>query len=140
MYGLFREIVKQNPDTLETKISGLEKHHPALYLKDTSSPDIAKEAFLSKGEIGHVHEELSLHLYFSAADAKEIIDKGWAERHPLAQRKPWGYPSRGEYPFGLGSTFLLVYGPRDFIELQVLKMMLRASARYMTGRQEVDFR
>lgn len=39
--------------------------------------------------------------------------------------------------FNIGDTFLIVYAPRDEQELDVLRTLIRASARYMTGDETV---
>ena len=44
-----------------------------------------------------------------------MIDNGWAERHPLA----------GKY--GLPTNIVMVYGPRDDAELEVVAALVAAS-------------
>jgi hypothetical protein len=102
-----------------------------------SKPDNLPEiAPIFKGEIGHVHGESSLHLYFSPADAKIIIEKGWAERHRCSRTQPW-WLGGIKAMFGIGDTFLIVYAPRNEAELEVLKTLIRASAMWMTGERQI---
>ena len=39
--------------------------------------------------------------------------------------------------FGIGPTYILLYGPRNQEELEVAKVMLNASVRFMTGTWDV---
>lgn len=94
-------------------------------------PDTARTA---RGEIGHHHADLSVHLYLSPADARVAIEKGWAERHRLAvPRTSW---LAGRYH--VGDSYVMVYGPRDEGEMEVLATIVRNAVRFMTGREDVD--
>lgn len=77
-----------------------------------------------------------MHLYLSPADARILVEKGWAERHRMA------VPDDGWLKLrrvsGIGSTYLMFYGPRDEQEMEVLRTVLESSIRYMTGRDEVE--
>ena len=44
-----------------------------------------------------------------------MIERGWAERHPLAGKH------------GLGDNIVMVYGPRDAAELEAVTALVRAS-------------
>lgn len=129
-----------NPDFLEQRLSSLEKHHSALFVHPSlfeNGSVLPETATATKGEIGHIHGESSLHLYLSPADARVVIEKGWAQRHRLARTQPWWYPGKKKFVCGIGDTFLLIYAPRDDAELRVLNVLLRASARFMTGREDI---
>ena len=133
------DIVEHNPSLLEARISHYEKHNRALYVKPDvlSSPtNVPEAALVAQGEIGHVHPDLSIHLCFSEADAKAIMEKGWGERHRLARKAPWYYV-RGKYPMGVPPTWVLIYGPRDEAEFEVVKSFLTASAGFMTGGGDI---
>lgn len=137
--SLFSSIVLKNPNLLEQKLSSLEKHNIALFVHPNllAKPDnLPEPAVVSKGELGHIHGDTSMHLYFSPADAKVIIEKGWGERHRCARTQPWWFGGK-KYMFNIGDTFLIVYAPRDEQELDVLRTLIRASARYMTGDETV---
>ncbi|OCT53367.1 hypothetical protein CLCR_10510 [Cladophialophora carrionii] len=136
---IFSSFVKANPHLLQERLSHAEKHnlalfvHPSLMSKPDNLPEVAP---IFKGEIGHVHGESSLHLYFSPADAKIIIEKGWAERHRCARTQPWWFGGI-KAMWGIGDSFLIVYAPRNEAELDVLKTLIRASAMWMTGEQPI---
>lgn len=51
----------------------------------------------------------------------QVIENGWAERHPLA----------GHH--GLPANIVMVYGPRDDDELEVVADLVRASHSLATG-------
>jgi hypothetical protein len=129
----------RNPKLLQQRLSCFEKHHYALFLHPdllTKPANIPETAVQSKGELGHIHGDTSLHLYFSHADAKVIIEKGWAERHRCARTQPWWF-GNVKNMWKIGDTFLFVYAPRDEEELDVLRTLIRASATFMTGEQLV---
>ncbi|EXJ89032.1 hypothetical protein A1O3_02096 [Capronia epimyces CBS 606.96] len=138
--SLFATAEQNNSKLLQQRLSAFERHHVALFVHQIlllSNPESLPEtAIRSGGEIGHLHGETSLHLYFSPADAKVIIDKGWAERHRCARTQPWWFGWR-KYLWSIGDTFLLVYAPRDEAEYDILKTLIRASARFMTGREDI---
>ncbi|KAJ9496260.1 hypothetical protein H2202_008218 [Exophiala xenobiotica] len=137
--SLFTSVVMRNPRLLQQKLSSLEKHNIAIFVHSNllSKPDNLPEvAVVSEGELGHIHGDASMHLYFSPADAKVIIEKGWAERHRCARTQPW-WLGGNKYKWKIGESFLIVYAPRDEEELEVLQILIRASARFMTGDETV---
>ncbi|KAK7748352.1 hypothetical protein SLS62_008720 [Diatrype stigma] len=73
-----------------------------------------------RGEFAHPHGEGSAHVVLSLTDAATLIEKGWAERHPLSG-------VRGFLPWG----FVFVYAPRDEDELAVWKDIVLASVRFV---------
>jgi len=143
--AILESAVAHNPDLLQMKMSHYERYHPAVYVHEVllKSPSakttLHKDAIAAQGEHGHVHGDGSVHLYFSPADAKVIIEKGWAERHRLARQQPF-YFGWKKYIYGVAPTYLMVYAPRDEAELEVLKVLMRNSIRFMTGREDIaDF-
>ncbi|EXJ94999.1 hypothetical protein A1O1_00117 [Capronia coronata CBS 617.96] len=137
--SLLSSAVQNNPKLLQQRLSEFEKHHIALFVHPSlfSKPaNLPETAIRSRGELGHIHDETSLHLYFSPADAKVIIEKGWAERHRCARTQPWWFGCK-KFMFKIGDTFLLLYAPRDEAEFGVLKTLIRASARFMTGQEDI---
>ncbi|KAG4429586.1 hypothetical protein IFR05_014935 [Cadophora sp. M221] len=135
---LFNEMVKNHPKLLETKRSLYEKHHDAIFVQSNLLQDpnssIPASARISRGEIGHIHHDASVHLYFSPADAKVLIEKNWAERHRLARTKP--FLGRVNM-FGVAGTYLMIYGPRDEGELETMKTILENSVKFMTGVEQI---
>jgi len=82
------------------------------------------------GEICHVHHsDRSLHMSLHPDDAKIFIEKGWAERHPLA-RGGWlkAYVPR---------EFVMVYAPRDQNELDVVLQIIEAAVFWVCGERLV---
>ncbi|CAK1354318.1 hypothetical protein CB0940_01814 [Cercospora beticola] len=110
-------------DDLHWKTSVLERHGPALFLQDSLLPatPLAKP---TQGEICHVHRsDLSAHVTLSFPDAKEVLQKGWGERHRLS----------GTERLHLGYTML--YVPRSVQEVEVLASILQAGIDYMKSNK-----
>lgn len=118
---LMDAIVEENKDLVGTGISKIEGHYRALYVKEPTP--MPRPAQPHKREIGHVHigGDHSAHCTVSYADAKQVIDKGWGERHPL------------DGTFILGCGYLMIYGPRTEEEVEVLGKILRASVKFNTS-------
>jgi hypothetical protein len=75
------------------------------------------EAFLIEREFAHLHPspDHSLHAMLPLETAREAIEAGWAEHHPVALR--------GLIP----QTAVMLYAPRDESELDVIESLVRAS-------------
>ena len=81
------------------------------------------------GEICHAHpDDGSMHLNMHPADVKVVVEAGWGELHPLARPNYW-WNLICPVPAGL----TMVYSPRDEKELEVMKIILRAAAWWMSG-------
>lgn len=76
-----------------------------------------REAFMVDCEFAHIHppSDGSLHMTLPRDIVDPVIENGWAERHPLA----------GQY--GLPDNIVMVYGPRDQGEFEVVADLVRAS-------------
>lgn len=89
---------------------------------ETRGPD---EAYILPdiGEFAHLHPEYdgSLHLVLPLAQAFDALAKGWAVAHPLAGIR-------------LTSGMVMVFGPRDDAELDVVAGIVAASHTYAAGR------
>ena len=88
------------------------------------APDqAAREAFMVAREFAHLHPagDGSLHMTLPPDVVDSVIETGWAERHPLA----------GQH--GLPSNIVMVYGPRDADELEVVEALVRASHSLASG-------
>jgi hypothetical protein len=74
-------------------------------------------------EFAHLHplSDGSLHLVLPPDVVDDVIENGWAERHPLAGRH------------GLPTNIVMVYGPRDDDELTVVEDLLQASHTLAAG-------
>jgi phospholipase/carboxylesterase len=94
----------------------------AFALQEAAGPD---EAFLVRhvGEFAHLHPSYdgSLHLALPHALAAEVVAKGWGVAHPLA---------------GLQVTLgmVMVFGPRDDAELDVVTGIVATSHAWARGR------
>jgi len=75
------------------------------------------QAFMLGREFCHLHpvSDGSLHLNLPIDIGRAAIDKGWAENHPMARR--------GIIP----KNVVMVYGPRDDDELEVVTWLISAS-------------
>ncbi|MEU1994223.1 luciferase family protein [Nocardia gamkensis] len=91
----------------------------ALHLR----PAIAQgpgEAYLAGTEFAHLHGhgDGSLHMCLPEDVVAQAVRQGWAEAHPMARQ---GY---------LPGTLVMVYGPRDREELDVVWQLVRISHRF----------
>jgi hypothetical protein len=90
----------------------------ALILRDvTTGPP---EAFMIGREFAHMHPrpDQSLHLALPEWRAREAIQAGWAEYHPLVEDDQ------------LPPTIVMVYAPRDHVELEVVYGLVRESYQF----------
>lgn len=82
------------------------------------------DAFLvpRAGEFAHLHPEHdgSLHLGLPAAQARDVVAKGWGVAHPLAGVR-------------LARGMVMVYGPRTLAELEIVTGIVATSHAYATG-------
>ncbi|KAH7063583.1 hypothetical protein B0J12DRAFT_643247 [Macrophomina phaseolina] len=141
--ALFADAAAANAAAVEMRMSLYERHNEALFVREEllsaredggGGEKVPRTAVVARGEIGHAHGDLSVHVYVAPADARVLIEKGWAERHRLAvPRGAWWGAER----YRVGDTFLIVYGPRDEGELEVLRTILVNAMRFMTGREDV---
>ena len=86
--------------------------------------DASLDAFLvpRAGEFAHLHPDYdgSLHLALPPALAADAVAKGWAVAHPLAGIR-------------LARGMVMVYGPRDSAELDIVTGIVRTSHAFATG-------
>lgn len=117
---VFDRFVESNGTYVRYAKSFFEKRNDAVTLVDLArSRPLSR---LSQGEVAHIHPgDGSMHMIFSPSDAKQIIDKGWGERHPLC-----GVPRHN-----IADTYLMIYTPRDAAEVAVVKTLLRAAVEHM---------
>jgi hypothetical protein len=93
----------------------------AFHLPKSARND--RDAFMVEREFAHLHppHDGSLHLVLPPAEVNEVIENGWAERHPLAGR------------FGMPENIVMVYGPRDEDDLHVVEALVNASHAFAGG-------
>ena len=77
------------------------------------------EAFQRGSEFGHLHPEHdgSLHLTLPSALYNEVLRAGWGEPHPI-------------------SATMMVFGPRDEVELDVVWQLVCASHSWATATKD----
>jgi Family of unknown function (DUF5519) len=87
----------------------------AFHLREESARG-PREAFQAGHEFAHLHpsEDGSLHMTLPPDLYDEVLAKGWGEPHPL-------------------SGTMLVWGPRDADELEVVWGLVKASYAYANG-------
>ncbi|MEM7340793.1 MAG: luciferase family protein [Actinomycetota bacterium] len=88
----------------------------AMWLQDSCAAG-PSDAFMIGREFCHIHptDDGSLHLNLPPDVCEAAIAKGWAENHPMA--------ARGIIP----TTVVMVYGPRDRDELEIVTQLVAAS-------------
>jgi hypothetical protein len=111
----------RHPESFRTGTSCFEKKGLALFARDPINATC-------RGEVCHVHHsDRSLHMNLHPDDAKVVLEKGWGERHPLA-RGGWmkAYVPR---------EFVMVYAPRNRMELDVVCRIIEAAGFWVSGEQ-----
>jgi hypothetical protein len=78
-------------------------------------------------EFAHLHQpsDGSLHMVMPPRLVRQVLSRGWGEPHPVAEM--------GFIP----PTTMMVYGPRERDELEVVWSLIRASHAYARG-EEID--
>ncbi|KAI1404717.1 hypothetical protein F4819DRAFT_97285 [Hypoxylon fuscum] len=81
-----------------------------------------------QGEICHVHSsDYSMHLNLHPEDVKEVIEKGWGERHPLTSQCLLKMP--------VPKQFTMVYAPRSVDELKVVCQIIEAAGWWVSAKE-----
>ena len=94
----------------------------ALWLQEEGGHSCA-EAFMRENEFAHIHPPYdgSMHMMLPVDLVAEALEQGWAESHPLVPK--------GEAP----ETLIMVFGPRDSDELNVVLKLIHQSYRFARG-------
>jgi Family of unknown function (DUF5519) len=84
------------------------------------------EAFLIGREFAHVHPPYdgSMHMMLPSEAVGQLLEKGWGEPHPMARR--------GLIP----PTAVMVYAPRDVIEVETILQIIAASYHFACGGED----
>ncbi|KAJ9155892.1 hypothetical protein NKR19_g4295 [Coniochaeta hoffmannii] len=118
-----QELTARNPKKFSTATSCLEKHGFALFARHPLN-------VCGNGEVCHLHtSDKSMHLNLHPDDIKEILAKGWGQRHPMAWTG-WVYTP-------VPSTFVMVYAPRDENDLRIACKIIEAAIWY-TASEKAD--
>lgn len=109
-------LVERRPSMIS--VPGAE----ALWLTEVPEQRCA-EAFMIGNEFAHVHPPYdgSMHMMLPLDGVAELVERGWGEPHPLV--------ARGLIP----PTAVMVFGPRDGAELEVVLAIIAASHRFAAG-------
>lgn len=100
-----QSLTRQYPDSLCTATSCIEKHGFGLFARHPVNA-------WGQGEIFHIHDsEKSMHMSLHPEDIREVLEKGWGQRHPLA--------FKGWVKAPLPTTFVMIYAPRGKHSLSV---------------------
>ena len=119
---MLESLLSNDRKRLRIATSVLERHGPALFLAEgLKGPSWAS---FVKGEIGHFHVDAdwSAHVSLTPADAMEVVEKGWGQRHA------WSYL------WHIGFTML--YAPRNEEEVEVVRSILEAGCAAMIDGAE----
>ena len=92
----------------------------ALWLRK-GVPLAKPEVIVSGREFAHIHPDGSLHASLPPERAREAMEAGWAEPHPIA-----AYIGQ--------EGLVMLYTPRDMEELGVIFQLVVDSYNYVTGR------
>lgn len=94
----------------------------AACIKDGSATG-PPEAFMIGREFAHLHPDpdRSLHMMLPLNVVRLVVESGWGEPHPAA--------ARGLIP----NTAVMVYAPRDQVELDVVAELVETSYRFALG-------
>ncbi|MGQ0550734.1 MAG: luciferase domain-containing protein [Armatimonadota bacterium] len=79
------------------------------------------EVIVAGREFGHIHPDGSLHVSLPASRAREAVEAGWAEAHPIAEQ------------IGIEGIVML-YTPRSLEELETIFQLIVDSYNFVTGR------
>ncbi|KAK6227185.1 hypothetical protein QIS74_00740 [Colletotrichum tabaci] len=111
-----------NPARFGTARSCLEKHGLGLFARHPVN-------VTCNGEVCHVHDsDHSLHMNLHPEDIREVLGKGWGQRHPLAWK---GRLLRMPVP----EEFIMVYAPRDDHELKIVCRIIEAAIWYVVSER-----
>jgi hypothetical protein len=114
-----RFVASHPANRLIEKTSCFEKHSAGLFA-------VTPITRTCGGEVCHAHpSDGSLHMTLHPADAKLVIEAGWGERHPLAK----GGWMRRFVP----KEFIMVYAPRDELEVALVMEVVCAAAWWVSG-------
>lgn len=124
---VFDKHAKTNSDLVEVTISPHEQAHDAIVIASARATPhaIAKHALREVAHFHHV-KDYSMHMVLAPQDCKLLIERGWAERHPISGT------------VALPQEYLFVYAPRNEEELEVVERMLVAAIGYMTDSRSVN--
>ncbi|KAI1382151.1 hypothetical protein F4677DRAFT_16988 [Hypoxylon crocopeplum] len=112
---------KRNSEEVGLGTSCFEKHGLGLFARYPFNKTC-------QGEICHVHNsDYSMHLNLHPDDVKEVIEKGWGQRHPLTSQCLLKMP--------VPKQFTMVYAPRSMDELKVVCQIIEAAGWWVSAKE-----
>lgn len=114
-----------------------ESSTDAFVLDESAARGPADLAFLQGREFAHLHRpgDGALHMTLPIEIIHEMQRAGWGESHPLAgQQVPDPHPSADGRLLTVPPTAVMVFGPRDIGEVDVVWGLLEISYQYAAGR------
>ncbi|TEA12596.1 hypothetical protein C8034_v005765 [Colletotrichum sidae] len=116
------KLAAEKPARFGTARSCLEKHGLGLFARHPVN-------VTCNGEVCHVHDsDHSLHMNLHPEDIREVLAKGWGQRHPLAWK---GRLLSTPVP----EEFIMVYAPRDDHELKIVCRIIEAAIWYVISEK-----
>jgi phospholipase/carboxylesterase len=93
----------------------------ALFLPDDLARGV-REAYIDQHEFCHLHPppEGTIHLTLPQPVHRQVVELGWGEPHPMAGS-------------GLSPNLVLIYGPRDVEELEIVLGLVVICRSFATG-------
>lgn len=120
--ALFERVVQL--DGVATAPSAVSVPGARAFFLGSGNARGPREAFIvpDLGEFAHLHPAYdgSLHLALPIALAHDALAKGWAVAHPLAGLR-------------LTPGMVMIFGPRDATELEIVTAIVQASHSYAAG-------
>lgn len=103
--------------------SGISVPGARAFVLQENAAEGPPEAFMIGREFAHLHpaSDGSLHMMVPPDLARTVDERGWGEQHPVARM--------GLIP----ANAIMVYGPRDDAELEIVWGILRAAHAFATG-------
>lgn len=126
-YHALREILEthgnKHNDFIGHGTSCFEKHGLGLFARYPVNNTCM-------GEICHVHDsDHSMHMNLHPDDVKEVLAKGWGQRHPLAWRGKW-------FSMPVPRQFIMVYAPRSMHEVKVVCRIIEAAGWWVMAKEQ----
>jgi hypothetical protein len=120
-----RKILKshghKHSETIGIGTSCFEKHGLGLFARLPVNKTC-------RGEICHVHSsDHSMHMNLHPDDVKEVLEKGWGQRHPLA--------CNGWLHMPVPEQFIMVYSPRTMEEVEAVCRIIEAAEWWVTTKE-----
>jgi hypothetical protein len=114
-------LTKRHDEFLRIGTSCFEKKGLALFARNPINATC-------RGEICHVHHsDRSLHMNLHPDDARVVLQMGWGERHPLSKG--------GWMQKYVPREFVMIYAPRNDMELDVVCRIIEAAGFWVTGNR-----